>query len=183
MALTCHQTDLDGVFLLETPVFRDGRGYFTEIYSEKALAACGIAQRFVQDNLSQSANGTLRGMHYQIEPHAQGKLVRVLKGKVFDAVVDLRRRSPTFGLWAGWTLSADESRALWIPPGFAHGFMALADETLLFYKCTAGYAPEAERSFSYKDPAVGIEWPAEPVYVSPKDAAAPAFAHAEHDFV
>ncbi|HEO70526.1 MAG TPA: dTDP-4-dehydrorhamnose 3,5-epimerase, partial [Candidatus Hydrogenedentes bacterium] len=134
------------------------------------------------DNLSLSAKGTLRGMHYQIEPHAMGKLVRAITGAVFDVAVDLRRGSPTFGKWVGRMLSEGNPAAMWVPPGFAHGFVALEDHTLVYYKCTRLYAPQAERSLSYADPEVGIEWPMQPTVISPKDAEAPLLREADYNF-
>ncbi|HIJ73386.1 MAG TPA: dTDP-4-dehydrorhamnose 3,5-epimerase [Candidatus Hydrogenedentes bacterium] len=176
-------TDIEDVLLIETTVFRDMRGFFTETYSAKTWGAAGLEVSFVQDNLSKSAKGTLRGMHYQLAPHAMGKLIRAVTGALFDVAVDLRRGSPTFGKWVGRVLSAENGLAMWIPEGFAHGFIALEDETLAYYKCTNFYAPEAERAIIYNDPEIGIEWPIEPASISQKDAAAPTLEHAEFNFV
>jgi dTDP-4-dehydrorhamnose 3,5-epimerase len=172
-------TALPGVLLVKTPLFGDDRGYFTEAYSQLNWAAAGFTETFVQDNMSCSAAGTLRGMHYQIDPDAQGKYVRVVRGAAFDVAVDIRRGSPTFGKWVGYQLDDRNKLALWIPTGFAHGFLALEDHTLLYYKSTHPYAPHNERAFHYADPAVGIEWPEQPRVLSGKDAAAPPLEQAE----
>ena len=163
-------------------VFRDDRGYFTEVYNASTWAAEGFDQSFVQDNMSVSAKGTLRGLHYQLQPHGMGKLVRALRGSVFDVAVDIREGSPTFGKWVGRTLSEENGLALWVPPGFAHGFLALEDNTQILYKCTHRYTPEAERTIVYNDPAIGIEWPAEPNELKEGDAQAPGLHEAERNF-
>ncbi len=157
--------------------FADARGYFAETYSARALAAAGIPNAFVQDNESRSAKGVLRGLHFQRPPHAQAKLVRVVTGRVLDVTVDLRAASPTFGHHHGVILDAVQGNTLYIPAGFAHGFLALEDDTLLHYKCTDYYHPEAEGAICWNDPDLGIEWGATvtPV-VSAKDAAAPRLA-------
>lgn len=175
-------TEIGAVLLIESPLFRDSRGFFTEIHSTPNYAAAGFTETFVQDNLSASSKGTLRGMHYQIEPHGMGKLVRPVSGAIYDVAVDLRKGSPTFGKWVGRTLHADRGEALWVPVGFAHGFQALEPDTLVLYKCTAPWNPEAERSLRYDDPAVGIEWPTPPTSVSEKDLAAPPLSEAEYNF-
>lgn len=183
MKVSVRETELPGVLEVETPIMRDERGYFTELYSQLGFEAAGLPLVFRQDNLSLSARGTLRGLHYQLEPHGMGKLVRVVHGAIFDVAVDLRRGSPSFGRWIGRELSAENGRALWIPVGFAHGFLALGDESLVLYKCTTTYAPEAERSVSYRDPRVGVAWPTEPTRISPKDLGAPLLDHADYNFV
>ena len=175
-------TELPGVLLLEPRVFGDARGFFFESYNRRAFhKATGVDVEFVQDNHSRSAKNVLRGLHYQIQ-HAQGKLVRVIEGEVWDVAVDLRRASPTFGKWAGFTLSAQSKRMAWIPPGFAHGFLVVSDSAEVLYKATDYYAPEWERSLLWTDPAIGIEWPIpagqEPV-VSEKDRKGTLFAQAE----
>ena len=167
---------------IESQVFRDGRGYFTEIHNASAWAAAGFDHSFVQDNVSVSAKGTLRGLHYQLQPHGQGKLVRALRGSVFDAAVDIREGSPTFGEWVGRTLSEENGRALWVPAGFAHGFLVLEDNTQILYKCTHPYTPEAERGIAYNDPSIGIEWPAEATQINDRDAQAPGLHEAERNF-
>jgi dTDP-4-dehydrorhamnose 3,5-epimerase len=180
-------TLLAGVMLVEPDVFRDERGWFMESWNERrfnaALQARGEppAPAFVQDNQSSSARGVLRGLHYQLPPHAQGKLVRVVHGAVFDVAVDIRRGSPTFGRWVGCELSADNHVQMWIPAGFAHGFLALQDDSQVFYKTTDFYAKDCERAIRWDDPAIGIEWPLEgltPVLAA-KDASAPLLAQAD----
>ena len=153
------ETALPGLLILEPKVFGDARGFFMESFNAKAFReATGLDVTFVQDNHSRSAKGVLRGLHYQVE-QAQGKLVRVTRGSVFDVAVDLRRASPTFGQWAGVELSEDNHRQLWIPPGFAHGFYVLSESADFQYKCTDLYAPEHERTLAWNDPAIGIRWP------------------------
>lgn len=164
-------TPLAGAAVIAPRVLGDDRGFFLESWNAAAFAAAGIDARFVQDNHSRSMKGVLRGMHFQ-NPGAQGKLVRVVTGAVFDAIVDLRRSSPTFGQWFGVELSAQNKRMLWVPEGFAHGFLTLEDGTDFLYKCTAPYAPEHEHSLAWDDPEVGIDWPLEGTPVlSAKDAA------------
>ena len=182
MPVNVVPTAIPGVVVVESPVFGDKRGYFTEIFVAHTFAEAGLPSVFVQDNLSKSSKGTLRGLHYQIEPHAQGKLVYALAGSVFDVAVDLRRGSPTFGKCVGQELRGGSGIALWIPAGFAHGFIALEDDSLLFYKCNGPWARSAERSLAYNDPAIGIEWPIAPTTISPKDAGAPTLDKAEYNF-
>ena len=150
--------DIEGPLIVEPDVYGDERGFFLESWSRAAFAEAGLDLSFVQDNQSRSARGVLRGMHFQ-NPGAQGKLVRVTSGAVFDVAVDLRRSSPGFGKWIGVELSALNKRMLWVPEGFAHGFLTLEDGTDFLYKCTAPYAPQYEHSLAWDDPAVGIEWP------------------------
>jgi dTDP-4-dehydrorhamnose 3,5-epimerase len=167
--------------VIEPRVFGDERGFFFESYNQKAFeAAVGFAPTFVQDNHSRSSKGVLRGLHYQIAPQAQGKLVRVTRGAVFDVAVDIRRSSPTFGRWAGVELSEANHRQLWLPAGLAHGFLVLTDTADFLYKATAYYAPELERAVRRNDPTLAIEWPlagTSPI-VSAKDAAAPCLLDA-----
>jgi dTDP-4-dehydrorhamnose 3,5-epimerase len=151
-------TALPDILLIEPRVFGDERGFFFESYSHRALAEAGLAAEFVQDNHSRSARGVLRGLHYQIE-HAQGKLVRVTAGEVFDVAVDMRKSSPTFGRSMTMPLSAENKRMLWIPPGFAHGFLVLSDAADFLYKTTDYWYPEFERTLLWNDPALGIAWP------------------------
>lgn len=168
------------VLILEPSIFEDERGFFIESYNQRAFDdAVGRTVTFVQDNHSQSVKGTLRGLHYQLPPHAQGKLVRVTVGEVFDVAVDIRKRSPTLGQWVGETLSANNKRQLWIPPGFAHGFSVTSDICELQYKCTDFYAPGSERSIRWDDPDLSINWPldSEPL-ISEKDAQAASLRHA-----
>ena len=172
-------TAITDVKLIEPKVFGDDRGFFLESWNHYAFDAAGITARFVQDNHSRSSRGVLRGLHYQMEP-AQGKLVRVVAGAVFDVAVDMRRSSPTFGQWVGYELSATNHRMLWIPEGFAHGFVTLEDGTDFLYKCTNFYAPASEHCLAWDDPAVGIDWPLDGVtpLVSEKDRVGKAFADA-----
>ncbi len=151
-------TALPDILLIEPRVFGDARGFFLESYNQRALADAGLTAEFVQDNHSLSTRGVLRGLHYQIE-HAQGKLVRVIAGEVFDVAVDVRRSSATFGRWVGVTLSAENKRMLWIPPGFAHGFLVLSASAEFLYKTTDYWYPEFERCLLWNDPALGIDWP------------------------
>jgi len=152
---------LPGVLLIEHKLFADPRGAFFESWNERDFATVGIDQRFVQENVSVSKRHVLRGLHYQL-PQSQGKLVRVLAGKIFDVVVDLRRSSASFGRSLNITLDAEEQRSLWVPVGFAHGFLALADDTRVQYKVTDFWAPQAERTLAWDDPALRIEWPLPP---------------------
>ncbi|MCA8199745.1 dTDP-4-dehydrorhamnose 3,5-epimerase [Burkholderia sp. AU33545] len=180
MAIQVTATALPEVKLIEPKVFGDQRGFFYESFNQREFEekiASGFT--FVQDNHSRSAKGVLRGLHYQIR-HAQGKLVRVVAGEVFDVAVDIRRSSPNFGKWVGVVLSADNCRQLWIPPGFAHGFMVLSESAQFLYKTTDYWYPEHERGIVWNDPSIGIEWPIDgmPVLAN-KDAAAPQLADAE----
>lgn len=179
-------TDLPGVALIEPAVFGDDRGWFMESHNQQrfidGLASLGLPPPpdFVQDNESQSRRGVLRGLHYQLPPHPQGKLVRVSHGAAFDVAVDIRRSSPHFGRWVGVELSAANRRQLWIPPGFAHGFLALEDDTRFHYKTTDYYARDCERAIAWDDPALAIVWPAGlSLVLAPKDASAPRLAAAD----
>jgi dTDP-4-dehydrorhamnose 3,5-epimerase len=165
------ECNIPGPLILEPRVFGDDRGFFMESWNAQAFARVGLDLTFVQDNHSRSQKGVLRGMHFQ-NPGPQGKLVRVVRGAVFDAVVDLRRSSPTFGKWTGVVLSAENKRMFWVPEGFAHGFLTLEDDTDFLYKCTAPYAREHEASLAWDDPTVGIEWPLDGIELklSAKDA-------------
>ncbi len=181
MPYTVTPTAIPDVLVLEPRVFGDARGFFFESYNARDFAqATGLQVEFVQDNHSQSARGVLRGLHYQIA-HAQGKLVRVVHGEVFDVAVDLRRSSPTFGQWVGERLSADKHKQLWVPPGFAHGFVVLSESAGFLYKTTDYWYPEHERSLRWDDPDLGIDWPLgglQPLLAA-KDAAAPLLREAE----
>lgn len=169
------------VVLFEPKVFGDERGFFFESFNQQAFdEGVGRHHEFVQDNHSRSAKGVLRGLHYQLPPHAQGKLVRVVQGAVFDVAVDVRRSSATFGQWVGAELSAENHRQLWVPPGFAHGFVVLSDTADFLYKTTNYYAPEFERSIVWDDVTLGIQWPVGVVpQLSGKDAAASSWRQAE----
>jgi len=156
--MNIFQTAIPGLLIIEPRVFGDARGFFMETWNTAGFAAAGLDLGFVQDNHSRSQKGVLRGLHFQ-NPGPQGKLVRVTNGAVFDVAVDLRASSPTFGKWVGVELSAENKRMLWVPEGFAHGFLTLEDDTDFLYKCTAPYAPQSEFTLAWDDPAVGIEWP------------------------
>jgi dTDP-4-dehydrorhamnose 3,5-epimerase len=174
-------TALPEVVLIEPQVHGDERGFFMETWHRERFARAGIAGDFVQDNHSRSVRGTLRGLHFQLE-RVQGKLARVTAGEVFDVAVDVRRSSPTFGRWVGARLSAANRHSLWLPPGFAHGFLVLSEHADFVYKCTDYYDPVSERAVLWNDPAIGIEWPLEtgvaPI-LSAKDAAAQPLARVE----
>ncbi|MDX1648072.1 MAG: dTDP-4-dehydrorhamnose 3,5-epimerase [Longimicrobiales bacterium] len=174
------ETALPEVKIVEPTVFSDDRGFFMEVWHAEKFAEAGLDVEFVQDNHSRSTAGTLRGLHYQVV-RPQGKLVRCPVGEIFDVAVDIRRSSPTFGTWVGVRLSEENHRQLWIPPGFAHGFLALRDASHVLYKCTEIYLPEHDRSLRWDDPEIGIEWPLEgaPPRVSEKDATAPSLREAE----
>jgi dTDP-4-dehydrorhamnose 3,5-epimerase len=172
------ETRVPGVILIEPQVHGDKRGFFMETYRADVFKAHGIDQTFVQDNHSRSARGVLRGLHYQ-EPYPQGKLVRCVRGELFDVAVDVRRGSPAFGKWYGTTLSEENKAMLWVPPGFAHGFCALTDDAELVYKTTEIYHPETDHSILWNDPEIGIEWPIAEPSLSAKDAAAPLLRDAE----
>jgi dTDP-4-dehydrorhamnose 3,5-epimerase len=179
--MNIHTLEIPDVKLIETQVFGDDRGYFLETWSRQDFLEAGLDHDFVQDNFSSSSRGILRGLHYQIEL-AQGKLVRCTRGEVFDVAVDLRRSSETFGKWVGATLSEENKHAVWIPPGFAHGFLVMSEIADFQYKCTNTYAPEHDRTIRWDDPDIGIQWPLadgqEPT-VSEKDAKGTALKDAE----
>ena len=170
-------TRIPEVLLIEPRVFGDARGFFFESFNLKVFSeALGAAVEFVQDNHSRSSRGVLRGLHYQLAPHAQGKLVRVVAGEVFDVAVDIRAGSPTYGQWVAEILSAENKKQLWIPPGFAHGFVTLRDTAEFLYKTTDYYAPECERCIRWDDPDLAIDWPLENPLLSAKDAQGASFA-------
>ena len=170
-------TPIEGVLMLEPKVFGDARGFFFESFNARDFAqATGLACSFVQDNHSKSSQGVLRGLHYQVQ-HAQGKLVRVTQGAVFDVAVDIRRDSKTFGQWFGHELSADNKKQLWIPPGLAHGFLVTSESAEFLYKTTDYYHPEFERSILWSDPAIGIDWPLFKLDAPPLLAAKDVQAH------
>jgi dTDP-4-dehydrorhamnose 3,5-epimerase len=174
-------TALSGLLLIEPPSFPDDRGFFFESWNARLFTeATGVEAGFVQDNHSGSKGGVLRGLHYQLPPQPQGKLVRVVTGGVFDVAVDIRQSSPTFGRWFGAELTADNRRQLWVPPGFAHGFLVSSDWAELIYKTTDYYSPGLDRSIRWDDPDIGIDWPIDgkPI-LSDKDATAPLLRDAE----
>lgn len=179
--MNIRSLDIPDVKLIEPRVFGDERGFFLETWSQGAFEDAGLDLHFVQDNMSHSNQGTLRGLHYQIK-QAQGKLVRCTRGEVFDVVVDIRRSSLHFGRWLGTHLSEENKKALWVPPGFAHGFLATSESADFQYKCTGFYAPEHERTIRWDDPDLGVQWPLPPGVspaLSEKDAAGQAFKAAE----
>ena len=170
--MKCTNTAIPGVVVIEPAAFGDKRGFFMETWRQERYAALGITGPFVQDNLSFSTRGVLRGLHYQ-QPHAQGKLVSVVQGEVFDVAVDIRHGSPTFGQWVGVALSGDNHKQLWVPPGFAHGFCVLSETAYFTYKCTDVYTPAAEGGIAWDDPDIGIKWPIDAVSLSEKDTVYP----------
>ncbi|MCK4958956.1 MAG: dTDP-4-dehydrorhamnose 3,5-epimerase [Planctomycetes bacterium] len=174
------ETDLPGVIIFEPKVFTDGRGCFIETWSKQRYEDAGINVSFVQDNISYSAKGVLRGLHYQ-HPHQQGKLIKVIRGEVFDVAVDIRLDSATFGKWTSVTISEDNHRQIYIPPGFAHGFCVLSDEAIFSYKCTDYYNGPCEGGVRWDDPDIGIDWPITAPSVSPKDAALTKFSEISED--
>nr|WP_318527630.1 dTDP-4-dehydrorhamnose 3,5-epimerase [Actibacterium sp. XHP0104] len=183
--MTVEETPLPGVKLLTPRRFGDARGYFAETWNARRMAAVGLDLNFVQDNHSLSAAvGTVRGMHFQAPPHAQGKLVRCGRGALYDVVVDIRKGSPAYGQWFGAELSAENGKQLWVPAGFAHGFVTRAPDTEINYKCTDFYAPETEGAIRFDDPDVGIDWgiDAASALLSDKDAAAPLLSQIDSPF-
>jgi dTDP-4-dehydrorhamnose 3,5-epimerase len=178
------KTPIAGLLVLTPRVFQDDRGYFLESFNAKNLAEAGITTSFVQDNESKSTRGVIRGLHYQLNPHAQAKLVRVIEGTVFDVAVDLRKDSPTFGQWYGLELSGENKIQLFIPRGFAHGFSVLSETAVFAYKCDAYYEPKSERGIVYNDPQLNIDWKVDEneACISGKDQANPLFREAEYNF-
>lgn len=177
------ETKIPGLLIIEPQVFNDERGFFVETYNESRYKEAGIAGEFVQDNLSSSQKGVLRGLHYQAPPFAQGKLVSVIKGAVLDVAVDIRENSPTFGQHVAVELTAENKKQFWIPEGFAHGFLALENDTVFSYKCTNVYSPESDRGIRYDDPSLGIEWPdVGELIVSEKDQVHPMLADTKKEF-
>ena len=184
MPFEFKKMEIPEVVLIEPRVFGDSRGFFMEAYKQSDFAENGIPDQVVQDNHSHSSKGTLRGLHYQMDPGAQGKLVNVIRGEIFDVAVDIRRSSPTYGKWVGISLSSENHRMLFVPVGFAHGFLVLSEEADVVYKVLGGeYAPELERGIIWNDPGLGIEWPLEHPTLSERDCALPILAEAEHNFV
>ena len=173
------------VKLIEPDVFGDSRGFFMETFRADLFKEAGISMDFVQDNMSSSRKGVLRGLHFQKAPFAQGKLVRVVAGEVFDVAVDLRKGSPWYGKWVGDTLSAENKRSLYIPPGFAHGFCVVSEQAVFHYKCTEFYHPEAEGGLRWNDPTVAVEWPLPDIakITSAKDEKAPFLSEIDCNFV
>lgn len=179
-----QKTSIEGLLVVEPKVFEDDRGYFLETFHQERYHEAGILTNFVQDNESKSNRGVIRGLHYQLHPFSQGKLVRVVEGCVFDVAVDLRRQSPTFGKWFGVELSGKNKKQLYIPPGFAHGFSVLSESAVFSYKCNRYYRPEQERGILYNDPDLGIDWkiPETEAIVSEKDRKNVLFREADFNF-
>ncbi|MGQ7869264.1 dTDP-4-dehydrorhamnose 3,5-epimerase [Sunxiuqinia sp. sy24] len=178
------ETPIDGLLVLTPRVFQDERGYFLESFNARELEDAGISRPFVQDNESKSSRGVIRGLHYQLEPYAQAKLVRVIEGAVFDVAVDLRKDSPTFGQWYGVELTGENKKQFYVPRGFAHGFSVLSETAVFAYKCDAYYHPQSERGIRYNDPELQIDWRIDEkeALISGKDQANPLFREAEYNF-
>jgi dTDP-4-dehydrorhamnose 3,5-epimerase len=178
------QTGLPDLLIIKPKIFEDNRGYFFESYNQSKFRDNGLHYTFVQDNESLSTRGIIRGLHYQLAPYAQAKLIRVIYGKIFDVAVDLRENSSTYGQWYGCELSAENKEQLLVPRGFAHGFSVLSDQAIVFYKCDNFYHPESERGINYRDPSLNIDWKTEPdkAIVSAKDKVLPDFQDADMNF-
>jgi len=183
MAFSFRQLKNSDVVLIEPDVFGDERGFFAEIYKFSDFKQFGINKRFVQTNHSKSARGVLRGLHYQLNPAAQGKLVYVVAGEIFDAAVDIRKGSPGYGKWVGEVLSSNNKKMLYIPEGFAHGFCVLSDTAEMIYYCTKEFAPELDRGIIWNDSKIKIDWPVKNPILSEKDAQLPVLEKAENNFV
>ncbi len=183
MAFEFIRTEIPSVIVVKPGVFRDERGFFMETYKHSDFVKGGIPEHFVQDNHSKSSRTVLRGLHYQKDPKAQGKLVRCISGRIFDAAVDIRAGSPTFAKWVGVELSEDNGEMLYVPKGFAHGFLVLSDTAEIIYKCTDEYSPENERGIIWNDPDIALSWPVREPLVSSKDAANPPLKDADVNFI
>ncbi|MCX7798428.1 MAG: dTDP-4-dehydrorhamnose 3,5-epimerase [Melioribacter sp.] len=181
--MVVEKTFIEGLLLIKPEIYYDERGYFFESYNQKKYNELGINFNFVQDNISKSKKGTIRGLHYQVGEYAQGKLCYVLKGKVLDVAVDIRFGSPTFGKYFSCELSDENKIQLWIPPGFAHGFSVLSEEAIFCYKCTSLYNKQYERGILFNDPILKIDWKVENPIVSTKDLSAKPFQEIEKDFL
>ncbi len=182
MPFSFKPLEIPEVILVLPRVFKDERGFFKEVFKKSDFEANGIKENFVQDNISFSQKGVLRGLHFQHPPKAQGKLVTCLRGRIFDVAVDLRKGSPTFAKWVAVELSHENHALLYIPPGFAHGFQVLSEEALVCYKCTAEYAPELDSGILWNDPELAIDWPIKEPLLSPKDARLPKLSEANLKF-
>ena len=182
MSFAFKPLEIPDVILVELKAFTDNRGFFSETYRQSAFKQSRISVSFVQDNRSRSERGVLRGLHYQKNPAAQAKLVSVIRGEIFDAAVDIRKRSPSYGRWVAAVLSDQNHRLLFIPEGFAHGFVVLSDEADVVYKVSAEYCAENERGIIWNDPLIGIEWPVKNPLLSPKDAQLPTLENADNNF-
>lgn len=182
MPFTFEKGPLDGVMIITPRMFPDGRGFFMETFKKSDFTAAGVTAEFVQDNHSSSAKGVVRGLHYQKAPHAQGKLIRATRGVLYDVMVDIRQGSPTYGEWFGIELSAENRKMVYIPPGFAHGFVALSDTVEFLYKVTSEFNKESEAGIMWNDPEVGIKWPVTDPILSEKDAILPPLSRADNNF-
>lgn len=182
MPFDFQRLSIPEVILICPDVFTDERGFFLEVYKYSDFSEAGIKEYFVQDNQSRSIKGVLRGLHFQKNPKAQGKLVRCLKGKIFDVAVDIRKNSPTYGKWIGIELSEENNYMLYIPPAFAHGFVVLSDVADVLYKCTEEYSPENDRGIIWNDPMINIKWPAKDLILSEKDKKLPLLQDADNNF-
>lgn len=182
MPFEFKRLDIPDVILVVPKVFGDDRGFFLESYRHSEFIAGGIPGHFVQDNHSRSVKGVLRGLHYQKDPAAQGKLVRCLHGSIFDVAVDIRKASPTYGTWVSAELTGDNNHMLYVPPGFAHGFQVLSDAAEVLYKCTAEYAPAEDRGIIWNDPSIGVHWPLTDPVLSGKDRVLPLLKDADNNF-
>ncbi len=180
-----RETNIPGLLIIEPKIYKDQRGYFYESFNEHRFAELGINLRFVQDNESRSGRDVIRGLHYQLDPHAQSKLIRVLEGVILDVAVDLRKNSPTYGRWSSIELSDKNRLQLLVPKGFAHGFRVVSESATVFYKCDAYYNPAAERGIYYADKTLGVDWGIHPgeAVVSEKDRNAPDFVAADKNFI
>lgn len=182
MPFSFRRLEIPDVVLVEPTVSEDERGFFVEIYRQRPFAEFGVEEQFVQDNLSRSTQGVLRGLHYQKHKRAQGKLVTVVRGEIFDVAVDIRRKSKTYGRWLGLHLSDENRRALYVPPGFAHGFCVLSETADVLYKVTRQYAPELEAGVAWNDPQIGVDWPVRNPLLSNRDRSLPPLLEADNDF-
>jgi dTDP-4-dehydrorhamnose 3,5-epimerase len=178
------ETGISGLFIIEPKVFADDRGYFFESYQEEKLREQGINVKFVQDNQSKSSYGVIRGLHFQLNPHAQTKLIRVLDGEIYDVAVDVRQGSPTYGKWFGLELSSENKKQLYVPQGFAHGFSVLSETAVVMYKCDNLYHPASEGGIRYNDPDLNIDWKIDPAKanLSPKDLVSPLLKDSTNNF-
>ncbi|MFN2225589.1 MAG: dTDP-4-dehydrorhamnose 3,5-epimerase [Anaerolineae bacterium] len=182
MPFTFTQLEIPGLVLVEPQRLGDERGFFMELFKASEFADQGLPPAFVQDNLSHSTRGVLRGLHYQVQPRAQGKLLTALSGRIFDVAADIRHGSPTYGRWLGVELTAENGIMFYVPPGFAHGYCVLSHSATLLYKVTDEYAPECERGIIWNDPQIGVEWPITEPLLSPRDADLPPLHEAENSF-
>lgn len=182
MPFTFTKLEINRIVLIQPKAFGDDRGFFLETYKHSDFSGAGITERFVQDNLSGSVKGVLRGLHYQMNPHAQGKLVTCIKGRIYDVAVDIRRGSPQYGKWAGVELSAENKYLIYVPPGFAHGFQVLSETAEVIYKCTQEYSVLYDRGIIWNDPDINVIWPLEAPFLSEKDKKHPLLRDADNNF-